>query len=65
MRIYIIGNDGITLCRTAPAAVNNGKSPTFFRFSTSGRAFHSASDRLALSGAACTLRSMQRQSRRC
>ena len=24
MRVYIIGNDGITLCRTAPAAVNNG-----------------------------------------
>ena len=25
MRVYIIGNDGITLCRTAPAAVNNGE----------------------------------------
>src|SRR6476661_4968125 len=24
MRVYIIGNDGITLCRTAPAAVNDG-----------------------------------------
>ena len=23
MRVYIIGNDGITLCRTAPAVVNN------------------------------------------
>src|ERR1700686_205788 len=26
MRVYIIGNDGITLCRTAPAAVNNGET---------------------------------------
>jgi hypothetical protein len=25
MRVYIIGNDGITLCRAAPAAVNNGE----------------------------------------
>ena len=25
MRVYIIGNDGITLCRTAPATVNNGE----------------------------------------
>jgi hypothetical protein len=25
MRIYIIGNDGITLCREAPAKVNDGK----------------------------------------
>ena len=25
MRVYIIGNDGITLCRTAPGAVNNGE----------------------------------------
>ena len=25
MRIYIIGNDGITLCREAPAAVNQGE----------------------------------------
>src|ERR1700686_1597204 len=25
MRVYIIGNDGITLCRTPPAAVNNGE----------------------------------------
>src|ERR1700686_4696169 len=25
MRVYIIGNDGITLCRTAPVAVNNGE----------------------------------------
>src|SRR5689334_24005070 len=25
MRVYIIGKDGITLCRTAPAAVNNGE----------------------------------------
>src|ERR1700722_16186072 len=25
MRVYIIGNDGITLCRTAPAAVNDGE----------------------------------------
>src|ERR1700757_417219 len=25
MRIYIIGNDGITLCRKAPAAVNDGE----------------------------------------
>jgi hypothetical protein len=24
MRIYIIGNDGITLCREPPAAVNEG-----------------------------------------
>src|SRR5438132_7401342 len=25
MRIYIIGNDGITLCREAPAVVNDGE----------------------------------------
>jgi hypothetical protein len=25
MRIYIIGNDGITLCRTAPSILNNGE----------------------------------------
>ena len=25
MRIYIIGNDGITLSRTAPAALNEGE----------------------------------------
>ena len=25
MRIYIIGNDGITLCREAPATVNDGQ----------------------------------------
>src|SRR6202007_2054213 len=25
MRIYIIGNDGIALCREAPAAVNDGE----------------------------------------
>src|ERR1700730_3484278 len=25
MRVYIIGNDGITLCRTAPATVNGGE----------------------------------------
>ena len=25
MRVYIIGNDGITLCRTALATVNNGE----------------------------------------
>src|SRR5262252_5077025 len=25
MRIYIIGNDGITLCRKAPAPVNEGE----------------------------------------
>ena len=25
MRIYIIGNDGITLCREAPTAVNEGE----------------------------------------
>jgi hypothetical protein len=25
MRIYIIGNDGITLCREAPATVNEGE----------------------------------------
>jgi hypothetical protein len=25
MRIYIIGNDGITLCRAVPAAVNEGE----------------------------------------
>jgi hypothetical protein len=30
------------------------RSPTLFRFSTPGRAFHSASNRLALSGAACS-----------
>ena len=26
MRIYIIGNDGIMLCREAPAAVNEGET---------------------------------------
>src|ERR1700749_1844881 len=25
MRVYIIGNDGITLCRTPPATVNDGE----------------------------------------
>jgi hypothetical protein len=25
MRIYIIGNDGITMCRKAPATVNDGE----------------------------------------
>src|SRR5271167_293323 len=25
MRVYIIGNDGITLCRQTPTAVNNGE----------------------------------------
>src|ERR1700730_18062561 len=25
MRVHIVGKDGITLCRTAPAAVNNGE----------------------------------------
>ena len=25
MRNYIIGNDGITLCRKAPATINEGK----------------------------------------
>ena len=25
MRIYIIGNDGITLCRETPTAVNDGE----------------------------------------
>ena len=25
MRVYIIGNDGITLCRKAPATVNEGE----------------------------------------
>ena len=25
MRVYIIGNDGITLCRTAPATVKDGE----------------------------------------
>ena len=27
MRIYIIGNDGITLCREASATVNEGEIP--------------------------------------
>jgi hypothetical protein len=27
MRIYIIGNDGITLCREPPAAINDGEIP--------------------------------------
>ena len=26
MRIYIIGNDGVTLCREAPATVNEGET---------------------------------------
>ena len=25
MRVYIIGNDGITLCRRAPTTVNDGE----------------------------------------
>ena len=25
MRIYIIGNDGITLCRETPASINDGE----------------------------------------
>ena len=25
MRIYIIGNDGVTLCREAPTALNDGE----------------------------------------
>ena len=25
MRVYIIGNDGITLCRTAPATLSDGE----------------------------------------
>ena len=25
MRVYIIGNDGITLCREAPTALNDGE----------------------------------------
>ena len=25
MRVYIIGNDGITLCRRAPATLNDGE----------------------------------------
>jgi hypothetical protein len=25
MRVYVIGNDGITLCREPPAAVNDGE----------------------------------------
>ena len=25
MRVYIIGNDGITLCREAPAILNDGE----------------------------------------
>ena len=25
MRVYIIGNDGITLCRRAPTTLNNGE----------------------------------------
>jgi len=27
MRVYIIGNDGITLCRKAPATVDDGRLP--------------------------------------
>ena len=27
MRVYIIGNDGITLCREPPAAINDGEIP--------------------------------------
>src|SRR6202035_5244609 len=34
------------------SSISASRSPTFFRFSTPGRAFHSASKRLALSGAA-------------
>src|SRR5437764_11167144 len=31
MRIYIIGNDGITLCREPPATVNKGEVPVASR----------------------------------
>src|SRR6202022_4580752 len=34
-------------------SINASRSPTFLRFSTPGRAFHSASSRLPLSRAAC------------
>src|SRR5712692_979185 len=37
MRIYIIGNDGITLCREPPAAVNEGEITV-----TSSKEFHAA-----------------------
>jgi hypothetical protein len=40
MRVYIIGNDGITLCREPPAAVNEGEiapCPTRREFSKNGR----------------------------
>src|SRR6202022_1558003 len=36
------------------SSISASRSPTFFRFSTPGKAFHSASNRLALSGAACS-----------
>ena len=44
MRIYIIGNDGITLCREAPATVNDGEVAV-----ASKDELHAA----PLSGAAC------------
>ena len=45
MRIYIIGNDGITLCRAAPAAVNEGEiavasNEELHTASLSGRRLH-------------------------
>ena len=61
MRIYITGNDGITLCREAPAAVNEGEimvasSEQLHAARLSGRrsspsAYDSASDRSAASAA--------------
>ena len=38
MRIYIIGNDGITLCRETPATVNDGEIAV-----TSNEELHTAS----------------------
>jgi hypothetical protein len=37
MRIYIIGNDGITLCRKAPATVNDGEIAVGTRGCTLGK----------------------------
>ena len=46
MRIYIIGNDGITLCRAAPVTVNDGEVAV-----ASKAELHAAPHRQAAAGA--------------
>jgi hypothetical protein len=64
MRVYIIGNDGITLCREAPAAVNEGeiivasnepRDPRFYGLPGGARAPPRAQPRRASSAVAHSL----------